>query len=150
MSNELQETRMAVAIAPAAIKDDAAFDSFVIDKNDFPGCDYLEFVGIIGATDVEMAVLKVMESDTKTNSTTLGGTPALVKDSTTKPGATDDNKAFVFGVDLRKNRERYLQLQATAGDGTSGTFLSAVAIGRRLSEAGSGATKRNLLFAEYA
>jgi len=150
MANELSETRMAVAIAPGAVKDNAAFTSNVIDKLDFPGADYIEFVGVLGATDVSMAVLKVMESDTKTNDTTLGGTPALVKDATTKPGPTDDNKVFVFGIDLRASRQRYLQLQATAGDGTTGTYLSAIAIGRRLNQASSQAADRNLLFAEYA
>ena len=122
----------------------------VLDKLDFPGADYLEFVGILGVTDVAMAVLKVMESDTKTNSTTLGGTPVLVKDSTTKPSATNDNTAFVFGIDLKKSRQRYLQLQATAGDGTNGTFLAALAIARRRSVSSSGASDRGLLFAEYA
>lgn len=148
--NELQTTKIQGAIMPGAIKDDAAFTSQVIDKADFPGCDYLEFVGLIGATDVAMATLKVMESDTKTNDTTLGGTPALVKDATTKPGATDDGKPFVFGVDLHKSRERYLQLQATAGDGTSGTYLAAIVIGRRLMESSPIAADRGLLFAEYA
>ena len=57
-----------------------------------------------------------MESDIKTNATTLGGTPTLVKDSTTKPSATDDDKPFVFGIDLRNSRKQYLQLQgALAG-----------------------------------
>jgi len=148
--NELQTTKIQGAILPAAIKDDAAFASQVIDKTDFPGCDYLEFVGLLGATDVEMATLKVMESDTKTDPTTLGGTPSLVKDATTKPGAGDDGEPFVFGIDLRKTRKRYLQLQATAGDGTSGTYLAAIVIGRRITEASSIAANRGLLFAEYA
>lgn len=148
--NELQSTKVFNAIPPAAIKDNAAFSSLVLDKQDFPGADYLEFLGALGATDVAMSVLKVMESDTKTDSTTLGGTPTLVKDSTTKPSATNDNTVFAFGIDLRKSRQRYLQLQATAGDGTSGTFLAAIAIARRLSEASSLAADRGLLFAEYA
>lgn len=148
--NELQTTKIEGAILPAAIKDDADFVSQVIDKTDYPGCDYLEFIGIIGATDVEMATLKVMESDTKSDATTLGGTPSLVKDATTKPGATDDGKAFVFGVDLRKSRKQFLQLQAKAGNGTSGTFLAAVCIGRRLTESSPNASDRGLLFAEYA
>lgn len=148
--NELSQTKRAIAIAPGVIKDNAAFTSNVIDKNDFPGADYLEFVGLIGATDVEMAVLKVMESDTKTNATTLGGTPALVKDATTKPGAGDSDKLFVFGIDLRKSRERYLQLQATAGNGSAGTYLAAHVVARRLGEASEVAADRNLLFAEYA
>ncbi len=147
---ELQNTHVEVAIAPAAIKDNAAFDSFVIDRNDFPGADYIEFIANIGSIDAEMAVLKVMESDTKTDATTLGGTPALVKDSTTKPGATDDNKIVIFGIDLRKARERYLQLQATAGDGAAGTFLSAIAVATRKINTSSDADERNALAAYYA
>ena len=118
--NELQETIIKAAIPPGAIKDNAAFSSLVIDRNDFPGCAYLEFVGVLGATDVAMAVLKVVESDTKTNSTTLGGTPADVLDIVSKPGTGADDLPFVVGVDLRKTRQRYLQLQATAGNGTAG------------------------------
>jgi hypothetical protein len=148
--NPLQETKVFSVIPPTAIKDDAAFVSTVIDKNDLDGADYLEFIGQLGATDVEMATLRVMESDTLTNPTTLGGTPALVKDSTTKPTADDDGKVFAFGIDLRKSRHRWIQLQATAGDGTAGTFLSAIAIASRPREAGSSATRRGLLFAEYA
>ena len=74
----------------------------------------------------------------------------LVKDTTTKPGAGDDDKVAVIGLDLKKSRQRYLQLQATAGDGTAGTYLSAVAIARRPTEASSRAADRGLLFAEYA
>ncbi|MBI1369137.1 MAG: hypothetical protein GC162_10845 [Planctomycetes bacterium] len=150
MLNELQNTKIQGAILPAAIKDDAAFAAQVIDKTDFPGCDYLEFVGVLGSIDATAAVLKVMESDTKTNATTLGGTPSLVKDSTTKPGANDDGKTFVFGIDLHKTRQRYLQLQGTAGDGAAGTFLAAVVIGRRLVESSPNAADRGLLFAQYA
>jgi hypothetical protein len=149
--NELQQTIIKPAIPPAAIKDNAAFSSLVIDLvTDFPGCNYVEFAGQIGATDIALAALKVVESDTKTNSTTLGGTPADVDAADTLPGAGDDNKTFVFGIDLSNgSRQRYLQLQATAGDGTAGTFLSAIAIGYRPAEAGSSATKRGALFAQY-
>ncbi len=150
MATPLQETKVFAVIPPAAIKDDAAFASLVLDKNDFDGADYVEFIGMIGATDVALATLRVMESDTISDATTLGGSPVLVKDSTTKPGALDDDKVFVFGLDLSKSRARYLQLQATAGNGTAGTFLSAIAIASRPREAGSSAARRGLLFAEYA
>ena len=148
--NELQNTKIFNSIPPGVIKDNAAFVSNVIDKQDFPGASYLEFVGLLGATDVTVATLKVMESSVKTDATTLGGTPTLVKDSTTKPSATADNGVFAFGIDLAKSRQRYLQLQATSGDGTSGTYLAAIAIAHRLGEASSLAADRNLLFAEYA
>ncbi len=149
MANELQQTKMQIAIAPAAIVDDAAFTSNVIDKLDFPGADYIEVVGVFDA-DAEMAQLRVMESDEQSDATTLGGTPSLVKDSTVKPDAASSPGLFVFGIDLKAQRKRYLQLQATAGDGAAGTFLTAIAVGRRLMEAGSGADRRGLLFAEYA
>jgi len=147
--NELQTTKIFNAIAPGVIRDDAAFPSFVIDKADLDGADYLEFIVSLGATDIAMAQLKVMESDVRTDSTTLGGSPSPVKEATTKPGADDDNKVAVFGVDLRKSRKRFLQLQATAGNGSTGTYLSAIAVARRPVEASSDAARRNLLFAEY-
>lgn len=148
--NELQTTKVFNVIPPTAIKDNAAFVSTVIDKADLHGADYLEFIVGLGATDVAMAVLRVMESDTLTNATTLGGSPTLVKDSTTKPADDADGKVAVFGIDLRKSRQRYIQLQATAGDGSTGTYLSAIAIARRSIEASSDAAQRGLLFAEYA
>lgn len=148
--HELQNCKVFPAIVPGAIKDDTAFTSLVLDKADFAGADYLEFVGLLGSIDAEMALLKVMESDTKTNSTTLGGTPVLVKDATVKPGASDGSKPFVFGVNLRDSHERYLQIQATAGNGAAGTYLSVVAIASRPTNGSSDASPRGLLFAEYA
>lgn len=144
----IQETKILPAILPGPIVDNAAFTSQVIDLNDIEGAGYLEFLGQLGSIDTAMTTLKVMESDTKSDATTLGGVPTLVKDATAKPGAADDNQPFVFGVDLRSPRQRYIQLQATAGNGAAGTFLTALAIARpgRLS---SVAAVRNLLFAEY-
>ena len=46
-----------------------------------------------------------------------GGTSSL-------PSATDDNKFFVFDVNLQ-GRKRYLDLSATCGDGSAGTFACA-------------------------
>ena len=146
----LQETKVFSVIPPTAVVDDAAFVSTVIDKNDLDGADYLEFIGLLGATDIAMDTLKVMESDTLTNATTLGGTPTLVKDATTKPTADDDGQPFAFGIDLGKSRKQYIQLQATAGDGTAGTFMAAIAIASRPREASSTPARRGLLFAEYA
>lgn len=148
--NELQQTIVKAAIPPAVIKDDAAFVSNVIDKLDFPGCSYIEFLGVLGTIDATMAVCKVMESDTKTDATTLGGTPVAVKDVTTKPGSSDGGKTFAIGVDLRKSRQRYLQLQGTAGNGAAGTYLAAAAIGYRPAQSSGSAADRAMLLAEYA
>ena len=43
------------------------------------------------------------------------------------PSATDDNSLVVFQVDLR-GQKRYFDLVATAGNGSTGSFGSAVAI----------------------
>ncbi len=147
--NELQTTKIAIAIAPAAIVDNAAFSSNVIDLQDFEGSDYIEFVCTLGATDIALTTLKVMESDIKTNATTLGGVPVLVMDTAAKPGATDDNSVCVIGINLRNKRSRYLQLQATMGDGVAGGFLTALAIGRRMHNASSNAADRGLLSVDY-
>jgi hypothetical protein len=147
--NELQTTKIAIAIAPAAIVDNAAFPSNVIDTQDFQGADYIEFVCTLGATDIALTTLKVMESDIKTDATTLGGVPALVVDTAAKPGATDDNSVLVIGVNLKNKRSRYLQLQATIGNGTLGGFFTALAVGRRTHNASSNAADRGLLSADY-
>jgi len=146
----LQNTKRQIAIAPQGQVNNASFTSQVIDKTDFPGADYIEFVGIVGDTDVQLATLKLMESDTKTDATTLGGSPSEVVDASVKPGADDDDTMFAIGVDLKNSRQRYLQLQATAGNGTNGTHLAAVAVGQHLSESSSKAADCNLLFADYA
>lgn len=147
--NETQQTKRQVAIQPADKVDNAAFTSNVIDLTDFPGADYIEFVGIIGSIDADMATLKLVESDTKTDATTLGGSPSDVQVASTTPGSSDAGKMFVIGVDLKKTRQQFLQLQATAGDGAAGTHLTAIAVGRRINVASSQAGDRNLLFADY-
>ena len=116
---------------------------------DTAGLNYGEFHALLGATDIALAVFKVMESDTKTNATTLGGTPSEVVDVTTKPGAGDDDGVWIIGVDFTKARKRYIQLQATAGDGTSGTYLAASFVGQADGETSSDASNRGADQVEY-
>jgi hypothetical protein len=119
------------AIPPGVIKDNAAFVSNAIDlaAEAVRGAQFVVFAVQLGATDIPLAVFKVMQSDTLTNPTTLGGVPTEVVDVTDSvtPGTTDDNKIYLISIDLRATRNRYLQLQVTAGNGTSGTYLSALA-----------------------
>lgn len=141
---EIQSAKFANVIPPAAVVDNAAYTSTVVDT---AGFDYVTFVVNLGATDVALASLKVVESDAKTDATTLtSGTDVTglvwgtstdpdTGSTSTLPSATDDNKTFVAFVDT-KSRKRYLQLQATAGNGTTGTYLQASAI---LGRAGQGA-----------
>ncbi len=127
-------------VIPAAIKDDASFSGTEIDTL---GYSYLEVAVQVGATDIAMAALKVGEYDTTggdggsytditglvfgTSKNSAGSTSAL-------PTATDDNDIFLFNIDL-KGRKRFLMLTATAGNGSTGTYLSAIG---RLSNAEAG------------
>lgn len=144
----LQNTKVFNAIPPA-LKDDAAFVANVIDSK---GMAYVEFIVTLGAIDVSATVLKVMASDTMSGATTLGGTPELVKDTTTKPGPSDDGKVIIVGVNLVKkpNTPRYLQLQATADDGTTGILLGAIALAEVSGEVASDQRGDDVLGVDYA
>ena len=128
--NHLQNTKLVSITPPAAIVDNASYTTSSIDTQGF---DYMQVVVYLGATDIAMTALKLQESDTDGGSYAdvtglVFGTSSNIAGSTsTLPSATDDNKFFVFDVDLR-GRKRYFDLVATAGDGTAGTFLTAFAI----------------------
>ena len=128
--NQLQNTKLVSITPPAAIVDNASYTTASIDTQGF---DYMQVVVYLGATDIAMTALKLQESDTDGGSYAdvtglVFGTSSNIAGSTsTLPSATDDNKFFVFDVDLR-GRKRYFDLVATAGDGTAGTFLTAFAI----------------------
>lgn len=145
---ELQSTQVFNAI-PAASKDNAAFTSKVIDTKEMA---YGEFHVNVGAIDVAASELKVMESAVKTDATNLGGTPALVKDVTVKPGPADDDKIVIVGVNFVKNprREQYIQLQSTAGDGTAGIILSATFVAVMSGEVSDKDRGADVLGTDYA
>lgn len=117
-------------IAPAAIVDDASFTTNEIDTLDF---DYATLITSIGATDIAMAALKVQESDTSGSGfaditgADLSSATDIDGNATALPSSDDDNNLIVIQIDLR-GRKRYLDLVATAGDGASGTFASAVCV----------------------
>jgi len=138
----LNRAKVKNIIPPTAIKDNAAFVSNVITlSTDAPkGCRGIWFLISLGATDIAMAVQKVMQSDTLTDATTLGGTPTAVHDFTTKASATDDGTIASVYVPMSAITNLYVQLQCTAGDGTSGTYASAIAIFDAPGECGPTAT----------
>jgi hypothetical protein len=125
-----QSTKVVNLTPPAAIIDNSAV---TVAELDTLGFDYCEIYVALGATDIAMTVLKVTESDTAgsghadvtglvfgTSTNTAGSTSAL-------PTATDDNDVFKFEIDLR-GRKRYLDMGATVGDGTNGTYICIIAI----------------------
>lgn len=127
--NQLQNTKLVSITPPAAIVDNASYTTSSIDTQ---GWDYMQVVVYLGATDIAMTALKLQESDTDgsyadVTGLVFGTSSNIAGSTSTLPSATDDNKFFVFDVDLR-GRRRYFDLVATAGDGTAGTFLTAFAI----------------------
>lgn len=128
--NQLQASKYSQVIAPAAIVDNASFTTNEIDSLDF---DYLTVIVNIGATDIAMSALKLQSSDSSgsgfadIDGLDCDGDTDIDGNAATLPSASDDNNLVLFQVDLR-GQKRYFDLVATAGDGSAGTFASAVAI----------------------
>lgn len=117
----------------------AAAGAVTTTEIDTLGYNYLELALLLGATDGILTTCKLSESDTTAAGT--GGTDitGLIFGTSTNsagsvstaPSATDDNKVFLFNVDL-KGRKRFLYLQVVVGASSNGAYLAAVA---RLSRA---------------
>lgn len=138
---EAQNKKIVVVTPPAAIVDNGAFATAIIDTL---GAAYVAIFVMLGATDIALAALKVQESDAAdmTGATDVPGADFSVAPAAL-PGAGDDNKVFAVFIDMR-GRKRYLDLVMTAGDGTAGTFACAWAELSRLSEMPSTAAGRGL------
>ena len=126
---EAQKAKYAVAIAPAAILDNATATAAEIDCK---GASYCEIMLQLGATDIAMTALKVQESDvsgsgfTDVAGATFDGGTDLDGNALALPSATDDGQTCVFQMSLL-GRKRYLKVVATFGDGTSGGFIAGIA-----------------------
>jgi hypothetical protein len=123
--NNLQNVKVVNVTPPAAIVDNASFATTTIDTLGFnKAAIYFQ----LGATDIAMTALKVQESDDSGMSGAADITGAVygASGAPALPTATDDNKIFGFFIDL-KGRKRYLDVVATAGDGSTGTFGACIA-----------------------
>lgn len=136
-----QRQKFVSLVPPAVIVDNA---SLTVAELDTVGFDYCQIVFYLGATDIAMTALVVTESDTAgsghANVTGLifGTSNNLTGSASTFPAATDDNKFFIFDIDLR-GRKRYLDVTATVGNGTSGQYTAAFAILSRTEDGGTDA-----------
>jgi hypothetical protein len=127
--NHAQHCKYLIVTSPAAIVDNNSYTTNSIDTNGFG---YLQVIVMVGALDIAMTALKLQTSDTDGSYADLTGavfgTSENIDGATSAlPTATDDNKIFVLEVDLR-GKKRYFDLVATMGDGSTGGFVSAVAI----------------------
>ena len=134
-------TQKIVAVTPpAAIVNNASFVTATVDTIGF---DYVTFLVALGATDIAMTALKVQESDAANMSgaADIVGTDFSVSPASL-PTATDDNRLFAVSINMGAGRKRYLDLVATAGNGASGIFLTALAILSRAEVLPSSASDR--------
>ncbi len=128
--NPLQNTKVVSMTPPAAIVDNTSYTTAEVDTK---GWDYAQIICYLGATDIAMAALSVTESDTTgsghadVTGLVMGTSTDIDGNTSALPASTDDNKIIVFDIDLRK-RKRYLDVTATAGDGTAGTYLTALCL----------------------
>lgn len=112
---------------PQAIVNGASWTTGEIDCLGF---EYLHVCCYCGAMDAAFTALAVTESDTSGSghANVTGGVFGTSEntdgDTSTLPSATDDNKFFVFDIDLR-GRKRYIDLTATIDTGSTGGFLCA-------------------------
>jgi len=129
--NQAQNLKVVNYCPPTAIKDAASFATTTIDTAGFSKC---AIYFTLGATDIAMTALKVQESNdsgmsgAEDISGLVYGTSVNPETGTTSslPSADDDNKVFAFYISLQ-GRKRYLDVVATAGDGSTGTYGSGVA-----------------------
>jgi hypothetical protein len=121
---------------PAAIVNNASFTTAEVDSvQNGVKYDWASVYVYLGATDVAVTQCKIQESDTS------GSGFVDITGAVLSPTATDDNKFFVFHIDMRK-RKRYLDLVLTIGSGTTGGFVTAFAILSRSKEVPSSALLR--------
>lgn len=124
--NSLQNVKVVNFCPPGAIVDNADFTTTAIDT---AGFGKVAVFFSLGATDIAMSALKLQQSDDSGMSGAADITGAVygASGATALPSATDDNKVYAFHVSLQ-GKKRYLDLVATAGNGTTGTYGSAVAV----------------------
>jgi hypothetical protein len=140
---QAQTFKVAAITPPGAILDNTSATTLVVDTIGFS---YAVVLVHLGATDIAMTALKLQHSDVAASSTALtSGVDITGADFTAAlPSATSDNGFFAFYVDL-KGLGRYLDLVATVGDGSAGTYFTASALLFEGSITPSSATARGLL-----
>lgn len=121
----LQADKFVGITPPAAIVDAAAFTTAAIDTLGF---NELLILVYLGALDIAVAALKLQESEASNMASATDITGTVGGTSYTLPIDTADNTFLAFHVKCGGQRKRYIDLVITGGDGTAGTFMSAVAI----------------------
>jgi hypothetical protein len=119
-----------VTFNPAVEDDDAPVGAFA-DANpvsvDRAGYDHALVLLTVGATDIAMASYAVYSgaaaASGASDSTYTKITGAELTGAAL-PSADDDNKVFAISIDLRALSDRYLAVDAVAGNGSTGSHLT--------------------------
>ena len=93
----------------------------------------------LGASDIAIAALKLQTADADTGYADLAGATYAAA----LPADDADNGVYAFFVDLR-GKKRFFDLVATAGNGSTGTFITAWAVLSRGETAPNSAAERGL------
>lgn len=123
---QAQTFKVAAITPPGAILDNTSATTKVVDTIGF---DYAVVLVHLGATDIAMTALKLQHSDVKASDTALtSGVDITGADfSAVLPSDTADDGFYAIYVDL-KGLGRYLDLVATIGNGSAGTYFTACAL----------------------
>ena len=136
-----QATKQFIVTSPRAILNN---DSWATNEIDTFGFRYCTIIAILGATDFALTALKVQESDTSgSGMADVTGLVYGAAGATALPVDTDDNKIFVFYIDL-KGRKRYLDVVATIGSGATGGFIAILAQLSRAEESPNSLAERGI------
>ena len=119
---QITQTKKVQIVWPGARVNNAAVTCASVDHSTF---DYAVVRVTIGANDCGLATFKVQESDDNATWTDVPGTDFSVS-PLTLPTSSNGNTLWEWQLDLRP-RKRYLRPALTAGNGTVGAFVSAVA-----------------------
>jgi hypothetical protein len=114
-------TKKVLVTSPAAILDNAAATTNLIDTF---GYHSMVIDILVGATDIAAAVCRLTAGDlaNASDQTAVSGTDIA-------SSVTDavDNTVVSYYVPLTQNPKRYWDLDFTAGNGSAGTFVAAIA-----------------------
>ena len=126
-----QANKFAAMVVPASVNNTTATEI----ELDTLGFDYCTIYVYFGDMAAAMTALEIKEGDTSGSygsAIASYGTTADISGSTSAlPTNGDDNKCFMFDVDL-KSRKRYIELTATNGSGAN--LIAAFAILSRADE----------------
>lgn len=138
-----QCSKIVAITPPGAVLDNTSATTNVVDT---AGFGYAVVTVHLGATDIAMTALKLQHSDVKSSATALTNAVDVTGGdfSASLPSATDDDKFVRWFVDL-KGLGRYLDLLATIGNGSVGSYFTAWAELFEGSITPSDATSRGLL-----